>query len=233
MQAQRIVGEAAWLDARRILMDEEKALLRAHDRLAAKRRELPWMRVEKDYAFQSEAGAVSLPDLFEGREQLIVWHFMFGADWTEGCPSCSFWADQYSPALPHLHDRGVSLAAVSTAPVERLIAYRDRMGWAFPWVSSGGTDFNRDFGVTFAEDETGAAPLYNFGTLPAGGRELPGLTVFAMDDDGAVHRTYSAYARGLDSLNGAYQLLDLVPKGRDEDGLPWPMAWLRRRDQYE
>lgn len=233
MNARRIVGEAAWLDARRALMDEEKALLRAHDRLAAKRRELPWMRVDKDYAFQSEAGEVSLPDLFEGRGQLIVWHFMFGADWTEGCPSCSFWADQYSPALPHLHDRGVSLAAVSTAPVERLIAYRDRMGWAFPWVSSGGTDFNRDFGVTFAEDEVGDAPLYNFGTLPAGGRELPGLTVFAMDGDGAVHRTYSAYARGLDSLNGAYQLLDLVPKGRDEDGLPWPMAWLRRRDQYK
>jgi predicted dithiol-disulfide oxidoreductase (DUF899 family) len=156
---------------------------------------------------------------------------MFGADWEEGCKSCSFWADHYSPAVVHLAHRDVSLVAVSTAPLARLEAYRRRMGWSFRWVSSGDNGFNRDFAVTFTPEEVeGRQPLYNLGTLPAYGPEMPGLSVFARGDDGAVYRTYSTYARGLDPLNPTYQHLDLVPKGRDEGD--HPMAWLRRRDQY-
>ena len=234
MQVGTIADKVDWLETHRAFMKKEKDFQKARDALSKERRSLPWMSVDKNYDFQSETGVMALSDLFEGRSQLIIWHFMFGSDWQEGCPSCSFWADQYSPTTVHLNQRGVSLAAVSTAPIDTLIKYRRRMGWSFPWVSSSGSDFNRDFAVTFSEGETTSGDLlYNHETLPAGGQELPGLTVFAKADDGAIYRTYSTYARGLDPMNTAYQHLDLVPNGRDEGGLPWPMAWLRRHDQYD
>jgi predicted dithiol-disulfide oxidoreductase (DUF899 family) len=231
MQPNSIVDQSTWLQARRELMAKEKALQRARDALAAERRALPWTRVEKRYVFDTPEGPRTLAELFDGREQLVVWHFMFGADWEEGCKSCSFWADHYSPAVVHLANRDISLVAVSTAPLAKLEAYRKRMGWSFRWVSADDNGFNRDFAVSFTPEEVEAKPmLYNFGTLPADFEELPGLSVFAMGDDGAVYRTYSTYARGIDPLNATYQHLDLVPKGRDEGD--HPMAWLRRHDQY-
>ena len=216
----------AEFDAARVeLMQAEKELTRLHDDVARRRRELPWVPVETDYVFDTEAGPRTLADLFDGRSQLIVWHFMFGADWEEGCPSCSFWADGYDGMVPHLHARDVTLVAVSSAPLATLLAYRERMGWSFPWVSSGGTSFNRDFEVTGSD-------RYNYQRVDEPIGELPGFSVFAREGD-AVYHTYSAYARGLDIFNNAYQMLDMVPKGRDEDDLPWSMAWLRRHDSYD
>lgn len=234
MQTNPIVDRETWDTARRELMALEKAHQKERDALAAARRALPWTRVGTEYVFDTVDGPRTLAELFEGRDQLIVWHFMFGADWAEGCPSCSFWADHYSPAIVHLAHRGVSLVAVSAAPLETLQAYRRRMGWNFRWVSSGSNGFNRDFGVAFSQAEIEAGePRYNFGTLPPRASEMPGLSVFARGDDGAVYRTYSTYARGLDPLNTTYQHLDLVPRGRNEAGLSYAMAWLRRHDQYE
>lgn len=234
MQTNRIVDPEAWEAARRDLMTREKAHQKDRDDLAAARRALPWMRIDKPYVFQTPDGPAELAALFGDREQLIVWHFMFGRDWEEGCTSCSFWADHYDRAVVHLAHRDVSLVAVSTAPLDRLEAYRRRMGWSFRWVSSGDNGFNRDFAVTFTPEEVEVgAPIYNLGTLPPFAQELPGLSVFARGDDGAVYRTYSTYARGLDPLNATYQHLDLVPKGRDEAGLSHSMAWLRRHDRYE
>lgn len=234
MRTNRIAGPEDWTAARVALMEREKAHQRERDAIAEARRALPWMRVETDYVFNTVDGPRSLAELFEGREQLVVWHFMFGTDWEEGCPSCSFWADHYAPAVVHLAARGVSLVAVSTAPLMRLQAYRERMGWDFNWVSAGDNGFNRDFAVTFTpEDVEAQARAYNFGTLPALASEMPGMSVFALGDDGGVYRTYSTYSRGLDPLNPTYQHLDLVPKGRDEDDLDYSMAWLRRHDRYE
>lgn len=213
-------------DAVRIeLLAAEKELTRLHDDVARQRRELPWVRIDVDYVFETERGPSTLAELFDGRSQLIVWHFMFGDDWAEGCPSCSFWADGYDGVLPHLAARDVSLTAVSTAPLETLLAYRERMGWSFPWVSSGGTTFNRDF-------EVAGSMRYNYRPTEEPIDELPGFSVFVRDG-GDVFHTYSAYARGLDIFNNAYQMLDMVPKGRDEDDLPWGMAWLRRHDAYD
>lgn len=217
----RAEHEAARLE----LLAAEKELTRLHDDLARRRRDLPWVRLEHDYTFETEGGARSLADLFEGRTQMLVWHFMFGADWDEGCPSCSFWADGYDGMVPHLAARDVTLTAVSTAPLGRLLTYRDRMGWSFPWVSSGGTTFNRDFEVTGSD-------RYNYREVGEPIGELPGFSAFVRDGDDVFH-TYSAYARGLDIFNNAYQMLDAVPRGRDEDDLPWGMAWLRRHDQYD
>jgi predicted dithiol-disulfide oxidoreductase (DUF899 family) len=233
MQCNEIVSPESWTKARLAFLLKEKEFQKARDDLASQRRALPWMRVGAEYIFDTTSGPQDLAGLFEGREQLIVWHFMFGRDWDEGCPSCSFWADHYSPAVAHLNQRDVSLVAVSTAPLKKLLAYRKRMGWAFNWVSAGDNSFNQDFAVTFSPEEVKSGdPAYNFGTLPACATELPGISVFAKGDDGAIYRTYSSYARGIDPINAAYQQLDLVPKGRDEDGLPHPMAWLRRHDQY-
>ena len=233
MQTNEIVSPSDWVAARKLLLQEEKDLQRARDALAVKRRALPWVLVDKDYHFDTSTGQKSLEDLFNGRDQLIVWHFMFGEDWSQGCPSCSFWADQYVPGVKHMNHRDVSLVAVSTAPLVKLLAYRDRMGWSFVWVSSGRSDFNRDFAVTFeTEIVEGDELAYNFETLPAHGEEMPGLSVFARGDDGAIYRTYSTYARGLDPMNAVYQHLDLTPKSRDEEGLSFPMEWVRRHDQY-
>ncbi|NNE11107.1 MAG: DUF899 domain-containing protein [Ilumatobacter sp.] len=220
-----ITSRADWEAARLDLMAAEKEHTRLGDELARRRRDLPWVRVETRYTFDTEDGPRTLADLFDDRGQLIVWHFMFGDDWDEGCPSCSFWADGYSGMEPHLAARDVTLVAVSTAPLDRLLAYRDRMGWSFPWVSSGGTTFNRDF-------EVAGADRYNYQPMDEPIGELPGFSVFALHD-GDVYHTYSRYSRGLDIFNNAYQMLDMVPKGRDEDDLPWSMAWLRRHDQYD
>ncbi|MDJ0752906.1 MAG: thioredoxin family protein [Ardenticatenaceae bacterium] len=229
-----VVSREAWLDARRMLLQKEKEFTTLRDELSRQRRELPWVKVEKDYLFETPAGTQTLAELFDGRNQLLVYHFMYGTDWEEGCPSCSFWADNYSGTEVHLNHRDITLRVVSTAPLDVLEAYKKRMGWDFTWVSSGGTDFNRDYQVTSTPDEIAAGDVvYNFEKIQGGGEERPGISVFYKNEAGEIFHTYSTYARGLDMLNGAYHHMDLMPKGRDEDNLPWTMAWLRRRDQYE
>jgi predicted dithiol-disulfide oxidoreductase (DUF899 family) len=232
MTAHPVVSQDQWLAARRVLLDKEKAFTRQRDALAAERRALPWVKVEQDYAFTGPDGELRLSDLFAGHSQLIVYHFMFHPDWEAGCKSCSFWADGFNPIVVHLNQRDVAFAAVSRAPYAQLAAFKRRMSWSFPWVSSEGTTFNRDFAVSFTPEELAREDNnYNFGTRRFGGPEAPGLSVFARDG-GAIYRTYACYARGLDAFNSAYQYLDLVPKGRDEDALPYPMAWVRLRDAY-
>lgn len=228
----KIVSAEAWLSARKGLLAKEKELTRLRDDLSRQRRELPWVKVEKQYVFDGPNGKETLSDLFAGRSQLIVDHFMFGADWQEGCPSCSFWADTYDGIVVHLEHRDTSFVVVSTAPLNKLEAYRKRMGWSFKWVSSLNNDFNRDYHVSFTPEEQKTA-VYNYRAGGFGSSEAPGISVFAKDTAGDIFHTYSCYARGLDPLNGAYQLIDLLPKGRDEEGLPHPMAWVRRHDRYD
>ncbi|MBX3502645.1 MAG: DUF899 domain-containing protein [Alphaproteobacteria bacterium] len=230
----RTVDRGDWLDARRALLRKEKDLTRLRDEVAALRRALPRVRIDKDYVFAGPSGPVSLGALFAGRSQLIVYHFMLGPDWNEPCKSCSFWAEHHDATRVHLAHRDVELAAVSRAPVEKIERFKQRFGWRFPWVSSLGSDFNFDFAVSFPPDDgRPRQPNYNFGTQTFGGGEAPGLSVFMRDADGAIFHTYSTYSRGLDALNGTYQLLDLVPKGRDEEGLDFPMAWVRLKDRYD
>ena len=230
MTAHRIVSQAEWLQASKIQLAKEKEFTRLREELAQARRALPWVKVEKDYVFEAPEGKVTLADLFGGKGQLIVQHFMFGPDWNEGCPSCSFWTDTFNGIDVHLAHRDTAFVLVSRGPIDRLEAYRKRMGWNLRWVSSPGNDFNFDFAVSFPPDET--ALEYNFGTIKPHGQENPGVTAFRRGDDGAIYRTYSTYARGIDTLNGAYQLLDITSKGRDEEGLPFSMAWVRRHDKY-
>ncbi|RMF40858.1 MAG: DUF899 domain-containing protein [Alphaproteobacteria bacterium] len=228
-----VVTREKWLKARLELLEAEKAFTRERDALSARRRALPWVRVDTPYRFDTPEGPASLADLFDGRSQLIVSHFMYGPDWEEGCPSCSFWADGYDGLDIHLAHRDTAFVAVSRAPLEKLLAYRERMGWRFRWVSSLNTGFNRDFGVSFTPEEIAAGTaVYNYRPKGFPSTEAPGFSVFARRGT-EVYHTYSTYARGLDMMNTAYHLLDLTPKGRDEDGLPWPMAWLRRHDRYE
>jgi predicted dithiol-disulfide oxidoreductase (DUF899 family) len=229
-----IVSRDQWLAARRALLAKEKAFTRQRDALSAERHALPWVRVAKDYVFGTQGGRRSLAALFAGRSQLVVYHFMFGPEWREGCKSCSFWADNFNGIVTHLRHRDVTLIAVSRAPLERLEAFHRRMGWTFEWVSSLGSDFNRDFHVSFTPEElaTGAVD-YNYELRPFPADEAPGISVFCRNARGEVFHTYSCYARGLDMLNGAYHYLDLVPKGRDEAGQPYTMAWLRHHDRYE
>jgi predicted dithiol-disulfide oxidoreductase (DUF899 family) len=221
-----------WLAQRLALLAREKDLNRLRDELAEQRRRLPWVPVDKDYPFIGPDGHCTLSELFAGRSQLLVYHFMFGPDWEEGCPSCSFWADAFDGVAVHLAHRDVTLVAVSRAPYSKLAAYRDRMGWSFPWFSSEPGDFNVDYHVSFTPEQQATGAEYNYATVAKPGEEMPGLSAFALHD-GAVFHTYSCYSRGLDPINSAYQLLDLAPKGRDEGGLPWPMAWLRRHDAYD
>lgn len=227
-----VVDEKDWLEARTKLLEEEKQLQRQRDELARKRRALPWRRIDANYVFQSEAGDVTLGDLFADASQLLVYHFMYHPDWNEGCKSCSFWADGYDPLLPHLKARDTALVAVSRAPLDKLLAYRRRMGWTFPWVSSENSSFNGDFNVSFSTEtiESGSAS-YNYRNTSRIGEEMPGLSSFRKRD-GEIYHTYSTYSRGLDPFNSAYQLLDLTSKGRDEDGLDFTMAWVRRNDEY-
>lgn len=231
MTAHRIVTSEEWTAQRKALLAKEKELTRARDALAAARRALPWERVEKDYVFDGPHGEETLADLFDGRSQLVVYHFMFGPDATVGCKSCSWWADNFERHAIHLAHRDVTVLAVSRGPIDKLLAFRERMGWTFHWVSSGRSDFNFDFHVSLEPGKD--AGTYNYAPKTFGGSELPGISVFYKDADGAIYHTYSTYGRGLDPVNAGYQLLDLVPKGRDEDDLPSPMSWLRHRDAYD
>jgi predicted dithiol-disulfide oxidoreductase (DUF899 family) len=234
MPEHTIVSHDAWLAARRDLLAAEKDFTKQRDALTRRRMAMPWERVEKPYSFETPAGPRGLAELFDGRSQLLVYHFMLGPDWEEGCKSCSFWADNFTNIPIHLAHRDVTFTMISRAPLARIEAYKTRMGWALPWVSSHGSDFNFDYQVSFTPEQLAAGRgAYNYGSIDRNTvSELPGVSVFAKDADGAVFHTYSCYARGLDQLNGAYQLLDLVPKGRDEDGLEFTMTWVRRHDQY-
>jgi predicted dithiol-disulfide oxidoreductase (DUF899 family) len=233
MKDQRIVSREEWLSARTAYLAKEKEFTRLRDQLSQERRELPWVKVDKEYQFDGPNGKETLSDLFEGRSQLIINHFMFGPDWEEGCPSCSFWADNFNNIVVHLNHRDITLIAVSRAQLDKLEAYKKRMGWSFKWVSSFGNDFNRDYHVSFTPDEMKKDEVYyNYGITNFWSDELPGTSVFYRNEDGDVFHTYSCYSRGLDMLNVAYHYMDLVPKGRDEDNLPSPMAWLRRHDSY-
>ena len=228
-----VVTHADWIAARMRLLEKERAFTRLRDELARERRELPWERVTKTYRFETPEGAHTLAELFGERSQLVVYHFMYGPDWSEGCKSCSFWADGFDRHALHLAQRDVNLVAISRAPLATLLDYRKRMGWSFRWVSSLGSDFNADYQVSFTDKSSERGPVYyNYAKREFGGTEAPGVSVFIRDDAGAVFHTYSTYARGLDMLNAAYQILDLVPKGRDEDALPYSMAWVRHRDKY-
>ncbi len=228
-----VVSREQWIAARKELLAKEKALTRQRDELSQLRREMPWTKVEKYYQFEGENGKASLVDLFGECSQLIVYHFMFDPSWTEGCKSCSLLADTYQALGIHLQHRDVSMVTISRAPLEKLLAYRKRMGWNFPWLSSLNTDFNHDFGVTFTEEQIQQGDtFYNYETKPFPIAEAPGISVFARDGDDIYH-TYSAYARGLDQLMGIYSFLDLVPKGRDEQDLTYAMEWVRHRDRYD
>jgi predicted dithiol-disulfide oxidoreductase (DUF899 family) len=229
----KVVSEKEWVAARTELLLKEKELTRLRDDLARQRRELPWVRVEKAYTFDTPTGKKTLAELFDGRSQLAVYHFMFGPDWQEGCPSCSFNMDHTDGALAHLAQRDVTFVAISRAPLPKIEAFKKRMGWRFPWVSSFGTDFNYDYQASFKpEDKAKGNVYYNYSMMEFPSEEAPGISVFYRDKDGAVFHTYSAYARGTESVMGTYNYLDLVPKGRDEDALPFTMAWVRHHDRY-
>jgi predicted dithiol-disulfide oxidoreductase (DUF899 family) len=230
----KCVSREEWLEARKKFLAEEKEFTRRRDALSRARRELPWELVDKNYVFEGPNGPETLADLFGNKSQLIVYHFMLGPDWPEGCPSCSFLGDHFGGMLPHLAARDISLAAVSRAPMSNIRDFRKRMGWGFHWVSSYGTDFNRDYHVSFTKEEMAAGEVeYNYGRTKFPADEAPGASVFYRDASGAIYHTYSAYARGLDILLGAYNFIDLTPKGRDEDGLSFSMSWVRHHDKYE
>jgi predicted dithiol-disulfide oxidoreductase (DUF899 family) len=233
MESHEVVSGQEWLEARKALLTKEKEFTRLRDELSRERRGLPWEKVEKNYVFDGPNGKESLADLFAGRSQLIVYHFMFDPSWKAGCKSCSFWADNFNDIIVHLNQRDVSMVVISSAPRATLEAFKKRMGWTFKWLSAGGSEFNHDFHVTFSRDEldTGRA-TYNFGASNFRGTEAPGISVFYKDDRGEIFHTYSTYARGLDMLNGAYHYLDLVPKGRDEAKFSYGMEWVRLRDEY-
>ncbi|MDP2409735.1 MAG: thioredoxin family protein [Pseudolabrys sp.] len=227
------VSQEDWMAARKALLAREKEFTKARDALSAERRALPWVKVDKPYVFDGPHGRETLADLFAGKSQLIVYHFMLAPGWGEGCKSCSYVADHFDGAIPHLGQRDVTMLAISRAPLAEIEAYKKRMGWKFKWVSSNGNDFNYDFKVSFPKDEVGKEGIYNFGSTEVYGDEMPGISVFVRNTAGEVFRTYSTYARGLDIIVGAYNLLDLVPKGRDEDALPFTMSWVKRHDEYE
>jgi predicted dithiol-disulfide oxidoreductase (DUF899 family) len=234
MQNQNIVSRDEWLDARRGLLREEKEFTRLRDQLSLKRRQLPWVKVDTEYLFEGPDGKQSLSDLFEDNSQLIIYHFMYGPDWEDGCPSCSFWADNFNGIDIHLRHRDANMVVISRASLDTLQTYKKRMGWDFKWLSSLGSDFNYNYQVSFTADQMEKGEMFynfNIGNFPAD--EAPGISVFYKSPEGEVFHTYSCYARGLDMLNGAYHYLDLLPKGRDEDDLDFTMAWLRRRDQYD
>jgi predicted dithiol-disulfide oxidoreductase (DUF899 family) len=233
MNQPKIVPADQWLAARRQLLAKEKELTRRQDELAEERRALPWVRVEKPYVFDGPSGKQTLSDLFAGRSQLFIYHFMLGPGWKEGCPSCSLVADHLDGSVVHLAARDVTLAVVSRAPYAEIAPFKQRMGWRFPWVSSNESDFNRDYHVSFSKEQvTTGSFYYNFDTNGFPSEEAGGMSVFAKDSSGAVHHTYSAYGRAGEPLLGVYHFLDMVPKGRDEAGLPWPMAWVRHHDKY-
>jgi predicted dithiol-disulfide oxidoreductase (DUF899 family) len=230
----RVVSDAQWTEERKKLLAREKELTRLHDQVAGERRALPWRRITKAYDFDTPGGKRSLAQLFGGRSQLMVQHFMFGPGWEQGCPSCSFMADHTDGMNIHLAHRDLSFVAVSRAPLADILRFRERMGWKFGWVSSNGSDFNHDFGVSFAPQALAAGAVdYNYrqGDFPA--EEAPGISVFFRDDAGQVFHTYSTYGRGVEVMMGTYALLDLTPKGRDERDVFYKMEWVRHHDRYE
>jgi predicted dithiol-disulfide oxidoreductase (DUF899 family) len=231
-----VVTKDRWVEQRKALLAQEKELTQLRDRIAAGRRALPWVRVETDYVFDAPDGRRSLGDLFAGRHQLLVQHFMLAPGWEQGCPSCSFMADHMGGMEVHLAHRDVSVAAVSRAPIAEIERFRRRMGWTFPWVSSHGNGFNTDFAVSFsAEDRARGEVYYNFQLAPWGsrGEEAPGISLFYKDDTGAVFHTYSTYGRGVEVMMGTYNLLDLAPLGRNESNPVYAMDWVRHHDRYE
>lgn len=233
MTKHEVVSEEQWLEARRALLAEEKAWTRERDRLSERRRALPWVKVEKTYVFDGPDGPVSLADLFDGRSQLIVYHFMFGPTWEEGCPGCSLLSDQVDGARQHFEHNDVSYVAVSRGPIEKLEAYRKRMGWRFRWVSSSRNDFNLDYHVSFPKGTREQGVTYNFETRPDPEiDELHGTSVFAMDESGAIFNTYSTYGRGDEMVLAVYGWLDMVPKGRNETGNGNLTDWVKRHDRY-
>jgi len=231
---QQIVSRAEWNEAREQLLAREKELTRLRDRVNAQRRELPWVKVEKTYVFDGPNGKETLADLFAGRGQLVVRHFMFGPGWEEGCVGCSFWSDHLDGALVHLEQRDVTVVVVSRAPLPEIQAFQRRMGWRFKWVSSYGSDFNYDYQASFTPEQIAAGKVYyNYALTDRVGEEMPGLSVFCKTADGSIAHTYSAYARGNESMLGAYNILDLTPKGRNETGPNHnPTDWVRHHDRY-
>ena len=230
----KVVSRDQWLVERKKLLAKEKQLTRQRDALAAERRQLPWVKVEKNYVFDSPNGKKTLAELFDGRSQLIIYHFMFGPEWKEGCPSCSFNMDHTDGALVHLAQRDVSFAAISRAPLSKIEGFRKRMGWKFKWISSFGSDFNFDYQVSFTPEQIAKGKVeYNYDLVEFPSAEAPGVSVFFKDKDGNIFHTYSAYARGSESTINTYNYLDLVPKGRDEDNLPFTRSGLRHHDRYE
>jgi predicted dithiol-disulfide oxidoreductase (DUF899 family) len=227
LQQRKIVSHDEWIAARKEYLAKEKEFSRVRDELSRQRRELPWEKVEKEYVFDGPKGKETLGDLFGGRSQLVVYHFMLGPGWKEGCPSCSFLADHFDGSTIHLANRDVTLVVVSRAPLAEIEAFKKRMGWRFKWVSSFGSDFNADYQVSGKGKD-----YYNYALTEFPSEERPGTSVFYKDEAGHIFHTYSTYARGLDTLIGAYNFLDLVPKGRDEEGLPHGMAWVRHHDRY-
>ena len=229
----QVVSRQEWLAARKALLAKEKKLTHDRDAVAAERRALPWVKVDKNYVFDSPTGRQTLADLFDGRSQLIIYHFMFGPDWNEGCPSCSFNMDHTDAALVHLAQRDVSFAAVSRAPISKIEPFKKRMGWRFPWVSSHDNDFNYDYRASFTSEEMAKGKVeYNFDMVEFPSSEAPGISVFYKDPSGNIFHTYSAYARGTENTVNTYNYLDYAPKGRDEDHLPFTMAWVRHHDRY-
>jgi predicted dithiol-disulfide oxidoreductase (DUF899 family) len=227
-----VVSQAEWIEARKELLAKEKEYTRLGDQLSVKRRELPWVKVGKDYVFEGPEGKLGLADLFQGRSQLIVHHLMFTPGDTAACPGCSYQADHIAGPLQHLRHHDVMIVAVSRAPLSEIAPFKERMGWHFDWVSSHGTDFNRDFRVTFTPEEIASGKIdYNFSTSPYLFEELPGISVFIKGEDGSIYRTYSAYSRGLDVLIGAHHYLDLTPLGRNEEGDG--KDWVKYHDRYE
>ncbi len=232
LQRHEVVSREQWEAARKVLLAKEKELTRARDALARERRALPWVKVDKDYRFTTETGQVGLADLFAGRSQLLIYHFMFGPDFAAGCPSCSLIADGFNGIHVHLANHDVTLTAVSLASLDKLVAFKRRMGWRFTWMSSNGSDFNRDYHVSFTPEELAKGKVYyNYEMTEGRIDELPGLSVFYKDAAGDIFHTYSTYARGNEHLLGAYAWLDLTPKGRNETSSL--MDWVRHHDRYE
>jgi predicted dithiol-disulfide oxidoreductase (DUF899 family) len=227
-----VVSQAEWIEARKRHLEKEKEFTKLRDELARERRALPWERVDKPYAFEGSNGRETLADLFAGRHQLVVQHFMFDPSWNAACKSCSFWADGFNGFFIHLEQRDTTFLAVSLAPYAKIKAFRERMGWTFKWVSSQGSDFNHDFQVSdTVEAKAKGETTYNYRIGKPSG-ERPGISVFYRDDDGAMFHTYSCYSRGLDMMNAAYHYIDLTPAGRAEEGLSYPQAWVRLHDEY-
>jgi len=233
MKINQVVSKDAWIEERKKLLIREKALNKERDEISAVRRKLPWVKVESNYVFEGKNGKTTLKEMFDGRSQLIVYHFMYGPDWKQPCKSCSFWADQFERNVVHMKQRDITMVAISRASTNQISATQERLGWTFPWYSSGENSFNYDFNVSFTEEQIESGDsMYNY-TIGGGVMDdLPGVSVYAMGDDGEVYHTYSSFSRGLDPLNSAYQFIDLTPKGRDEDNLSYGMEWLRIRDEY-